>query len=210
MDVRSFECYLCHKNFKSSVSFLNRHMKKHTIACFFECPMCQKTFTRRYSLKIHYKQKHGDGELQQTIKKVTTKRYSQPSVKTYQCPICKKIYRHRKANLQQHMEKVHEKTAIKSIKKTSKGKGRVRTRYACICRKMFSTQSALYDHTSSVHGGDRYTCTICLPRTSRHGAAFFTTKRALLSHCARAKHGVPDIVEPLHALMFQWNSDESN
>lgn len=212
MNERSFECYLCHIKIKSGLSYLVRHMRTHTIPCFFECPLtkCRKTFTRRYRLKTHFKDKHGDCEFPQKLKKVTRRRYIQPSVKTYQCTICNKLLRHGKANLRRHMENVHKKTIIKSKKesdKTWKGKGRARTRYVCICKKMFSTKSAIDEHVTSVHGGDRFICSICFGRADTF--TMFSTKKALLLHCARVKHDVPDIVEPTHAVQFQIESDES-
>lgn len=210
MDEKSFECYLCHIKITSSLSHLIRHMRIHKSACFFECPhtKCKKTFTRKYSLRIHYKKAHGDVEFPKKLKKVTTKSYLKTRVKSYQCSMCNKLIRHGKANLRRHMENVH-KIVSKKPKKINTNRGRVRTRYVCLCQKVFTTKNAINDHVTSVHGGDRYVCTICYPRTTRPGAVFFTSKRALLQHCNRANHEAPDIVEPFRAVMHHWNSEES-
>lgn len=193
---------------------MTEHMKTHKGMCFLKCPQCQKTFTRRHGLKSHYKQSHGIGELPQKIEKVTKKSYLQPSVKTHQCSICNKVLRHGKGNLRRHMENVHkQKQSIIKPKKSNKqhaGRGRVRTRYVCNCHMVFTTKNAITEHISSVHGGDRYVCTICYHKAIRPESSFFTTKRALVLHCARGNHELPDIVEPLTAVIHLWNSDESD
>lgn len=284
-------------------------MEVHFRSCFFQCPYkkCKGTFTKKYNLKVHYENKHSGNVFPRNLKKVTTKAYSAKSGKTYPCPMCNKLFRHRKSNLQRHIQNVHKSVtqvacdnnaneeegevvrgeteielgmdiALQSLHAENQdsatagqgegntigqpmniwsedemeldmarmalhthtdtdqnkdsaiteieedeldeqpmkqraarhGKGRVRTRYVCVCKKMFDTKQKITDHVTSQHGGDRYVCSLCFIKSKHPEHAWFATKQALLRHCNRAEHLIPDITEPLHTAMIHWNSEESS
>lgn len=60
---------------------------------------------------------------------------------------------------------------------------KIRTRYVCVCNRIFTTQKQIKDHISAVHSGDKYVCTICLPKLKTPERAWFSTKEALIDHC---------------------------
>lgn len=64
----------------------------------------------------------------------------------------------------------------------------------------------MLDHLFSVHGGDRFICSICYMKNRKKGV-WFTTKYSLLRHCRRVKHDIPDIVQVIPVAEFQADED---
>lgn len=56
-----FECYVCHKNFKSKKSNLLRHLKLHgpIVECY-KCPRCRQSFQNRQNFHRHWIDKHSN------------------------------------------------------------------------------------------------------------------------------------------------------
>lgn len=102
-----------------------------------------------------------------------------------------------------HDEERNEPATIRQYGK------KCRTRYVCVCRKEFDSKKKIGDHITSVHGGDRYVCTICYMQAKNPARAWFKTKKALLTHCNRVQHDIPDINEPIRNAVFLKDSDES-
>lgn len=54
-----FECYFCHKDFKSKKSNLLRHLKLHgPIVKRYRCQECRKSFQNKQNYKRHWTEKH--------------------------------------------------------------------------------------------------------------------------------------------------------
>lgn len=96
---------------------------------------------------------------------------------------------------------------------SNSGKGvrrrRISTRYVCVCKKIYTTKQQMMDHVTSVHGGDRYVCTICLMKSKNPNRAWFSSKANLLRHCNRVEHDIEEITSPIHAAVYHADSEES-
>lgn len=69
-----------------------------------------------------------------------------------------------------------------------------KTIYVCVCEREYCSKQKLIDHLRSVHGGDRWLCSICYMSNKSRGV-WFTTRASLLRHCRNVKHGIPDIIQ---------------
>lgn len=54
-----FECYVCHKNFKSKKSNLLRHLDLHgPVLKRYKCPKCRLLFQNKSNYQRHWAKKH--------------------------------------------------------------------------------------------------------------------------------------------------------
>lgn len=78
--------------------------------------------------------------------------------------------------------------------------------FMCVCEKVYKNKQAFYQHIRSVHGGDRYGCTICIAQ-DRKRSMWFYSKKQLLDHCKKAKHDIPENTSAISALQFLIEDD---
>ncbi|XP_046552870.1 LOW QUALITY PROTEIN: uncharacterized protein LOC124262426 [Haliotis rubra] len=153
----------------------------------------------------------------------------QPSTETV-CPVqgCDKTFKN-SSHLCLHKAKVH---GIEVDKLKSKGKAGIPCRYHCPVLgcyyyrdRHFASYKLLKKHYGSIHGGKKFTCSKCQKAfgfdhaRKRHegtcGVIYkcdtcdcpYTTKEALIMHCNRKQHELPDAVKET---MRKFNSEKNN
>ncbi|XP_046354545.2 uncharacterized protein LOC124133981 [Haliotis rufescens] len=152
----------------------------------------------------------------------------QPSIETV-CPVegCDKTFKN-SSHLSLHKAKVH---GIEVDKLKSKGNGGIPCHYHCpvfgcyyLRERHFANYKLLKKHYGSIHGGKKFTCSKCQKAfgfdhaRKRHegtcGVIYkchtcdcpYTTKEALMMHCTRKLHELPDSVKET---MRKFNSEKS-
>lgn len=105
-ESRSFECYMCHKQFlHNEFRALKHHIQTHLMEAM-HCMLCNKTFKEYRFYQLHMFNMHPNGiELvkpsQALIKPVSYR--EQPVISTFECYMCRKIFRERRL-LRSHMK----------------------------------------------------------------------------------------------------------
>merc|ERR1739838_808668 len=125
-DVKPFKCLCCDKSYNQKGD-LTRHTKSiHSDMSNHPCKTCKKIFLTMGGLKTHMRF-HTD-------------------VKSYNCALCDKSYRH-KGCLTEHITSIHTQVSHHVCKK---------------CNKSFSTKSCLKDHMKIHTNIKPFKCALCV------------------------------------------------
>lgn len=65
--------------------------------------------------------------------------------------------------------------------------------FVCVCEKEFKSKQKITEHIRSIHGGDRFLCTICMDFKSGGSGGWFNSKSSLLRHYNRKNHTIPNL-----------------
>ncbi|KAG4077404.1 hypothetical protein HA402_009805 [Bradysia odoriphaga] len=174
---RLFECYLCHKTWKTAgnltyhftcyhttgktskcnlcgkwikdASNMVRHLNSHFKTKQFRCSMCDSEFARYTSLKKHLQS------------------HSEPNAKEFKCSKCSKVFitrMHFKAHLKEHKRpEVSLSQSLDNLikKKKAKAKSAAQGSHQChICSTSFVKETELNVHMK-VHTETEWLCHLC-------------------------------------------------
>lgn len=163
---KNFECFHCHRQFKS-LSSLRIHLKLHS-GIKYACPHCDKIFAMRSYVRDHIVVMHGikreeipKDSIQPAIGLVTVD--TKPIIGLFECNLCKKQYT-KKKTLRQHM-KVHASGTFlcvicgviyKSIANLryhmERHQSDPKKRFQCNeCEKTYPTRRYMLSHHRTIH-----------------------------------------------------------
>lgn len=148
-ETRSFECYLCHKDFqRNQFRSLKDHIKTHLIDTM-HCMVCNKKFKeyrfyQQHMLNIHPKGIQVKTQMQPLAQPISYR--ERPVISAFECYLCRKIFRERRL-LRSHM-KLHVQ----------------QPRLCLICGIFCSSPTSLSRHLK-LHNSDetktKHLCDIC-------------------------------------------------
>lgn len=58
--------------------------------------------------------------------------------------------------------------------------------YMCVCEKLYSTKQKMIQHVRSIHGTDKFICTVCMDEQKKN--FWFSNISSLKRHCKKAAH----------------------